>query len=355
VSEWSVAEAALKWGVSERRVIALITNGRVVARKQGRRWLIPVGTPKPADERKYRYLDIDESLIGVLASVDAMKTELARRRPLTAGELDQIRHEFAVEYTYDSNAIEGSTLTLRETALILEGLTIGEKPLKEHLEAIGHRDAYDYVERLAAATPREPLTERIIKEIHFLVLPDRPLDRGNFRSVPVRILGTSHHPPEPYLVREKVETLLASVLIDRHHPIERAARFHLEFESIHPFIDGNGRTGRLLLNLMLLQDGYLPINIKYADRRRYYDCFQTWDDHHDPLPMITLVAQYAKDRLETWLSTMDQIPSPDGLLLPTASRESSAAHTHRLVDQLTSVSQGRGALVQPAHHAGQFG
>ncbi|MDR1431752.1 MAG: Fic family protein, partial [Propionibacteriaceae bacterium] len=89
------------------------------------------------------------------------------------------------------------------------------------------------------------------------------------------------------------------------HPIEAAARFHLEFESIHPFIDGNGRTGRLLLNLMLLQAGYLPINIKYTDRQRYYDCFKAWDDDRDSQPMTAIIAEYATGRLREWLTILD--------------------------------------------------
>jgi len=249
---------------------------------------------------------VSEALRTQLAAAEALRNDLGSRRPLTEGEVERMRQEFAVEYTYDSNAIEGSTLTLRETALILEGVTIGEKPLKEHLEAVGHRDAYEFVESIAAHLPLEPITIRLIKDIHFLVLADRPKDRGAFRNAEVRILGTSHTPPSPYLVQERVEELLAAWPLDRHHPLDRAARFHLQFESIHPFIDGNGRTGRLLLNLMLLQSGYLPINIKYADRRRYYDCFQAWDDHQDSEPMTALVTEYAARRLHDWLAAIDR-------------------------------------------------
>jgi Fic family protein len=232
--------------------------------------------------------------------VDALRDEMGRRRPLTQGELERIRNDFVVEYTYDSNAIEGNTLTLKETALVLEGLTIGEKPLKDHLEAVGHADAFSYVEQLASAN--EPLTSRVIKDIHYLVLADRPDDRGSFRNVAVRILGSTHRPPEPILVPELIDELLQDYARDRHHPIDRAARFHLNFEAIHPFIDGNGRTGRLLLNLMLMRSGYLPINIKYTDRRRYYDCFEARDDLGDSLPMTQLVLGYTQQRLADWLA-----------------------------------------------------
>jgi Fic family protein len=243
-----------------------------------------------------------------------------RRRPLTQGELERIRHDFVVEYTYDSNAIEGSTLTLKETALVLEGVTIGEKPLKDHLEAIGHSDAFSYVEKLVLA--KEPLTLRAIKDIHFLVLADRPDDRGRFRSAAVRILGSSHKPPEPNLVPELIDELVAEYEKDRYHPIEKAALFHLQFEAIHPFIDGNGRTGRLLLNLMLMRSGYLPISIKYTDRRRYYDCFEARDERDDCEPMIKLVLDYAQARLGEWLTIID--PS---LNLPDHDRGGSSSRT----------------------------
>jgi Fic family protein len=304
MSMWSTREAALAWGVRERWVRVLLAEGRVPgAVRQGRRWAIPEGSPKPADGRAYRYLDVDPELQERLAAVDALRDEVGRRRPLTQGELERLRREFVVEYTYDSNAIEGSTLTLKETALILDGVTIGDKPVKEHLEAIGHADAFGYVEELVSSG--ETLTSRVIRDIHFLVLADRPQDRGRFRRAAVRILGSSRRPPEPILVPELIDELVAEHARDRRHPLERAARFHLRFEAIHPFIDGNGRTGRLLLNLMLMRHGYLPVTIKYTDRRRYYDCFEAHAERDDTAPMTDLVAEYARARLAEWLAIVD--------------------------------------------------
>ncbi|MCL2470357.1 MAG: Fic family protein [Propionibacteriaceae bacterium] len=303
---WYVGDAARAWGVSERWVQRLLVAERIPgAVREGRRWLIPQSAPKPVDGRGFRYQNIREELRERLLRIDALKAELERRRPFTRSELDRIRREFGVEYTYDSNAIEGSSLTLRETALVLEGATIGQKALKEHLEAVGHRDAYDFVETLAAHIPPEPITSRVIRELHFLVLADQPQARGAFRTIPVRILGTTHRPPEPLLVPELMEDLVSEVSKDRRHPVVRAARFHLRFESIHPFIDGNGRTGRLVLNLMLLQAGYLPVNIKYADRERYYECFEAWDNNQDSLPMTLLVAEYAEGRIREWIDILD--------------------------------------------------
>ncbi len=193
--------------------------------------------------------------------VDALKAALAARRPFTQGELQRLRDEFLIEYTYNSNAIEGNTLTLRETALVLEGVTIDRKPLKDHLEAVGHRDAFFYVQDLVGQ--KIPFSESVVKQIHALVLIDRPRDRGVYRRIPVRTAGAYHTLPEPLLVPEQMERLIATFAQDEaRHPIEKAALFHLEFEGIHPFVDGNGRTGRLILNLMLMQAGYPPQTVE---------------------------------------------------------------------------------------------
>ena len=300
-----MAETANEWGVSERWVRMLINEGRVPgATREGRRWLIPLGSPRPTDERAYRHLNVPEELRSGFAAVDALRDALAEHRPPTQGELERLREEFTIEYTYDSNAIEGSSLSLRETALILDGVTIGGKPLKEHLEVVGHRDAFSYVEQLATERPPAPITVRTIKQIHHLVLADKPEDRGAFRSLPVRIGGSTHLPPDPSIVPELVDALVAGLQDNKLHPLHQATRFHLEFESIHPFIDGNGRTGRLLLNLMLMQQGYLPINIKYTDRKRYLDCLEAWDLGQDDEPMTKLVTNYAQQRLEDWLTAL---------------------------------------------------
>jgi len=235
-----------------------------------------------------------------LAALTALKAELDARRPLTRGELERLREQFTIEYTYNSNAIEGNSLTLRETALVLSGVTIGEKPLSDHLDAIGHRDAFQYVESLIH--DGAPLTERTIKEIHSLVLMNRPEDKGRYRRVPVVISGASFTPPDPLFIPEHIAALLNDFSRSSAPPIEAAALFHLRFERVHPFIDGNGRTGRLILNFQLMKAGYLPIDVKYQDRRRYYDALDTFDREHDPAAMIALVAEYEQNRLRDFLS-----------------------------------------------------
>jgi len=238
--------------------------------------------------------------------IDELRRKLQALRPLTQTEIQRLREEFVIEDTYNSNAIEGSSLTLRETALILkEGITIGEKPLKEHLEAIGHRDAFAYMAGLADTNAA--LTERVIKEVHSLVLMHDPLHKGVYRSIPVTIAGAVHAPPPPYLVPEQIAQLLADypAMQQRRHIIEAIAEFHLRFEGIHPFIDGNGRTGRLLLNLELIKAGFLPVNIKFADRRKYYECFDHYcANGHTAQTLAALIADYETQELERYIAML---------------------------------------------------
>ncbi|MDY5390874.1 Fic family protein [Cloacibacillus porcorum] len=261
--------------------------------------MIPAEALKPADGRSFRYQAEDLRREELFAYIDAMRGEAERRRPLTAGELQRLRDEFLVEYTYNSNAIEGNTLTLRETALVLSGLTVDRKPLKDHLEAVGHRDAFIYVQELVEN--KVAFSETVIKQIHTLVLMDRPEDRGLYRRIPVRIMGAFHEPPLPVMVPELMERLSAEFSDAKLHVIERAALFHLKFEGIHPFVDGNGRTGRLILNLMLMQGGYPPVNVKFADRRRYYEAFDSYYRDGDSWPMIEMTGEYVKERLAAYL------------------------------------------------------
>ncbi len=301
---FSVKEAAERWGISDRRVRFLCRQGRVLGvARQGRTYLIPRNAVKPADGRTLRGMVIPTEYSALLSGVDALKAELDRRRPLTQGEVERLQREFIAEFTYNSNAIEGNTLTLQETALVMEGLTVDGKPLRDHLEAVGHRDAYLYVQQLVST--KTPITEKVIREIHSLVLVDKPEDRGVYRSIPVRITGLRHEPPQPFLVPVQMEKIIRTLYKGRRHPIERAASFHLDFEGVHPFVDGNGRTGRLILNLMLMQCGYPPINVKFSDRKRYYDCFDAYYENNTASPMVKLVAGNLEERLRQYLSLLE--------------------------------------------------
>ena len=294
----TVKEAAAKWGISDRRIRVLCSEGKIPgAFREGRGWKIPIDAEKPADGRF-------KSKESILSQIDRKKAELDTRRPLTEGELERLNEEFTVEYTYNSNAIEGNTLTLRETDLVLRGLTIDRKPLKDHLEAVGHKEAFDYVRELVKENA--PLTERIIKQIHYLVLADKRADRGVYRRVPVRIMGAHHDPVQPYLIEPKMQQLLLDYAASGDHIVTKLARFHIEFEGIHPFIDGNGRTGRLLVNLELMKAGYPPIDIKFTDRAAYYNAFDAYHVKHDLSAMEGLFAGYINAALDMYIKILSQ-------------------------------------------------
>lgn len=292
----TVKQAAEKWKISERRIRTLCEEGKINgAYQEGRGWKIPIDAEKPID-RRYKS---KESLLSI---IDKKKKELDARSPLTKGEIARLKEEFIVEYTYNSNAIEGNTLTLKETDLVLRGITIDKKPLKDHIEAVGHKEAFDYVSELVK--DNVPMSESIIKKIHFLVLADKKYDRGVYRRIPVRIMGASHEPVQPYLIEPKMQQLLIDYNESEEHIITKLARFHIEFETIHPFIDGNGRTGRLLVNLELMKAGYPPIDIKYMDRFAYYNAFDEYHVNHNLSAMENLFAKYIDERLDMYLKIL---------------------------------------------------
>lgn len=293
-----VSQMAEKWGISARRIRMLCAEGKIpgVIRK-GNLYMIPADAQKPVDGRL--------SNANPYAEIEAKKQKFSELRPLTPGEVERLREEFMVEFTYNSNAIEGNTLTLKETAMVLEGITIDQKPMKDHLEAVGHRDAFLYVQEIA--TKDIDFSEYVIKNIHSLVLMNRPEDKGTYRRIPVRIMGAYTMPVQPYMIEPKMAELLTkneerkSIMSD----IERIALFHLEFEGIHPFIDGNGRTGRLLMNLDLIRNGYPPINVKFTDRKRYYDAFDAYYRDNNPTLMSELIAEYVEARLDEYLAIIE--------------------------------------------------
>ena len=291
-------QASEKWGISDRRIRILCSEGKVPgAYQEGRGWKIPADAKKPVDGRY-------KSKESILQQIDRKKVELDGRRPLTAGEVERLNEEFIIEYTYNSNAIEGNTLTLRETDLVLRGLTIDKKPLKDHMEAVGHKEAFEFVSELVKNNV--PISESVIKQIHYLVLADKKEDRGVYRRVPVRIMGAQHEPVQPYLIAPKMEELLHAFVESTEHIVTKLARFHIEFEGIHPFIDGNGRTGRLLINLELMKAGYPPIDIKFTDRISYYNAFDEYHVKHNLSAMENLFAGYINARLDMYLKILEE-------------------------------------------------
>lgn len=222
----------------------------------------------------------------LLTRIEEKKTRLDSLRPLPAASVNRLKEQFTVEWIYNSNAIEGSTLTLRETQLILEtGLTIGGKSLREHFEVTNHKDAIDYVESLAQQS--ELITPFHVRQIHKLVLSQIDDENaGQYRKTEVRIAGAKHVPPEAWEIPQRM-TEWGDWLKSAEkniHPVELAAQAHHRLVAIHPFIDGNGRTARLVMNLILFKQGYPPAVILRVNRKQYYQVLMQADaGKNDPL------------------------------------------------------------------------
>lgn len=272
------------------------------------------------------------------AEIDCLKSRLDSLRPLPEHTVRTLHEQQVLEWTYHSNAIEGNTLTLKETKVVLEGITIGGKRLREHFEVINHKEAIDYVE--AIVKNQEALSEWQIKSIHHLVLKnidDR--NAGQYRKENVVIAGAEHLPPNYIQVPEAMAGLVdwyrqvtgldlpsasapcfalppASLQSSPQpspagegallmHPVECAARLHVDFVGIHPFVDGNGRTSRLLMNFELMRQGLLPVIIPVENRLAYYDALDTAHTRGDYSLFIGLVAGLEQASLIRYLDIIE--------------------------------------------------
>lgn len=217
---------------------------------------------------------ISNQTLKLIDRIDHAKELIDKHRPLSKSIVNRLHEQMVVEWTYNSNAIEGNTLTLKETQLVLqEGLTVKNKSLQEYLETINHKSAIDFVEELARVDGK--ITERNVREIHSLVLKEIDSDyAGKYRDLNVRITGSSHTPPDSLLVKDQMKKFVRDKLNSNEHPIVEAANAHFEVVHIHPFVDGNGRTARLLMNLVLIKNGYFPAIILKNDRIKYYDVLE---------------------------------------------------------------------------------
>ena len=210
-------------------------------------------------------------------TIDSLKNKLDAQRPLSPSIVINLQEDLILRWTYHSNAIEGNTLTLLETKVVLEGITVGGKALREHFEAINHRNAIYYVEDIIKKV--EPFSEWQIRNIHQLILKNiDDHNAGRYRQQNVLISGATNTPPDYTLLNDKMAHFVDwyNSESSQLHPIERAAKVHSDFVGIHPFIDGNGRTSRLLMNLELMKAGYPPCVITVENRLAYYEALDQW-------------------------------------------------------------------------------
>jgi Fic family protein len=245
------------------------------------------------------------------------KKKLDKLRPLPSSLVGRLKKQMMIEYTYNSNAIEGNTLTLRETQLVIEeGITVGGKSIAETLEAKNHPEAIEFVEKLVEA--KSELTEDGVLQVHKLIMANIADDAGQYRTTGVRITGASFMPPPSSQVRPRMNELLKWLKEnpDEHTPIEVAAVFHHRFVQIHPFSEGNGRAARLLMNAILMKNGYPFIAIvSNLDRPKYLRTLME-ADLGNTSSFVNFVARCVERALDTYLDALEE---PELLTLTEAS------------------------------------
>lgn len=248
---------------------------------------------------------LSEDMEKELKIISTLKSDLETYRNLDSF---RVQEALALEYTHESNKIEGNTLSLKETDLVInEGITVSGKSMREHLEAINHHEAIAFVKDLAQ--PNYVLKPRDLLQLHQLILRGiYPTEAGKYRKVQVMIQGSAHMPPAPYLIEKEMEEYFIWYNKNRKvlHPVVLAAEMHERLVTIHPFIDGNGRTSRLIMNLILIQNGYVIANIKgdYDSRMSYYKALEKCQTEGNKEDFIDLIIQTEKKCLERYLKIL---------------------------------------------------
>lgn len=317
----TVLEAARKWGISDRRVRFLCAQGRIRGMvQQGRRYLIPDTTEKPRDERnKSRVKDLRK--YNDFTRLDFLK-KMMNDVPALSAEREKVQEEaFLHRFTCGSAAMEGSTLDQSEIDAVLSGDVVPGHPLAEHMAAVGCLDGMSY--GMACARERKSLSQNVIRNIHSLILLNQPLCKGKYRKVQVRLHDDATSALYLDLVEPQMNDLL-NVNMQRKkvmHPIERISRFYLEYQAIHPFDDGNGRSARVLLNLELIQNGYLPIVFNKDDLKAHEKAMRQFLEKNDASAMIRLISRKAENEMEHYLSSFQARPSKKGMTTPKPATE----------------------------------
>ena len=254
------------------------------------------------DWRTYQYAF--DGLEKHLERLREKKARLDQFRPIPAMAVQHIKESLSLEWTYNSNSIEGNTLTLQETKMILEeGFTVKGKSLREHFEAVNHAEAIELIEEMV--DKKRPIQTSDILDVHHIVLQKIEKDfAGRFRTSGVRIAGANFIPPNALKVPGMMDDLMEWVKDDQMDLIIKSTIFHHRFVWIHPFFDGNGRTVRLLFNLLLMKEGYPPAIILRNDRKKYYDALNK-ANQQDYSKLLLLVLQAVERSLDIYLSNLE--------------------------------------------------
>jgi Fic family protein len=252
-------------------------------------------------KQRNQKVQLPPKLEALLVTLSELQQQWQAQKPLESSQLQKLQSYFNLAYTYESNRIEGNTLSLQETNLVVnEGITIGGKTLQEHLEAINHQEAIHFIEQLVVNL--QTFNKSILLQLHQLILMGIDTkNAGVFRTVEVRISGSKHLPPSPLLLNDLMDGYFEFYELNKRtmHPVLLAAEMHERLVTIHPFIDGNGRTARLVMNLILLQNGYTLVNIKgnLKNRLKYYQALEQVQLNHEHTEFYKLILSSAEKSL----------------------------------------------------------
>lgn len=286
----------------------------------------------------------------LLKRIDEKLKLIQSHRPLTGSVVQKLKEQFSIEMTYNSNAIEGNRLTLKETFLVInEGITVKGRSLKDHLEAKNHYEAIHYLYDLIEHGKRKTVSEQLIRSLQQLVIKDiEDQEAGKYRTGNVMIMGSSHRPPEAYEVPKLMEELVVWVRknMNKMHPVELAALAHHRLVHIHPFSDGNGRTARLFMNLILMQKGYPMVIILKNDRQKYYRALDK-ADRRNTADIERLIAQSVERSMSIYLKVIKSGSSAREKLVPLSSLTKQSGFSEKYLNLLA----GSGKL--EAHKEGR--
>lgn len=268
--------------------------------------------------------------------------QLQKLRPLPAASVRKLKEQFGIEMTYNSNAIEGNKLTLKETFLVInEGITIKGKSLKDHLEAKDHYDALNYLYELIERDKKHTISEAFIRNIQRLVVKETEEENaGKYRTGNVIITGSDHTPPDAAEIPSLMGDLIRWIKENKHklHLIELAAILHHKIVWIHPFFDGNGRAARLVMNLILMQKGYPLVVILKNDRKKYYETLAK-ADKGNYLPFVRFIAQAVERSMNIYLKTLLPASAKKERFLPLSEISKHTSYSEKYLNLL--IRQGK--------------
>ena len=274
--------------------------------------------------------------------IEGKLKKLNRLRPLPSPAVKKLQEQFQIEMTYNSNAIEGNSLTLKETFLVInEGMTIKGKPLKDHLEAKNHQEALEYLYDLIEKGKKQTISEQFIRNLHQLVMQETDKEwAGRYRNSNVIIVGADHKPPEAIDVPDEMRKLINWLREKRKKIplVELAALVHHKLVYIHPFFDGNGRTARLIMNLFLMQQGYPLAMVLKNDRKKYYR-FLSQADKGNLAPFVNFIGQMVERSLDIYLKTLSPSSKKREKFLPLSEISKKTPYSQKYLNLL--VRQGK--------------